>query len=337
LFEWISRHRVASFGSHSLKPHERLQCLAPFSDDAGRAARYSPRPMNDNLRGALFMTVSMGSFAVEDLCIKSAAKSAPVGQVMLVMGLLGLAWFASRAAAAGESAFPPAMLSRTMALRSSFEIGGRLFYTLAIALIPLSVASAILQATPLVVVSGAALLFGERVGAWRWALTILGFLGVLLILRPGLEGFDALSLLALLGMLGFAGRDLATRAAPPALSNAQLGVAGFAVLTVSGVVLLAFAGGPQWPTTGGSAMTVAAAVFGIAGYSLLTMAMRTGDVSAVTPFRYTRLVFAMALGVFLLGERPDALTIAGSAMVVASGVLILTSSRRRVAAAVPAA
>lgn len=293
--------------------------------------------MNDNLRGALFMTVSMASFAVEDLCIKSAAKSVPVGQVMLLMGLAGLAWFGSRAAAAGERPFPPAMLSRTMALRSGFEIGGRLFYTLAIALIPLSVASAILQATPLVVVSGAALLFGERVGAWRWALTILGFLGVLLILRPGLEGFDALSLLALLGMLGFAGRDLATRAAPPALSNAQLGVAGFAVLTVSGVVLLAFAGGPQWPSAGGAAMTAAAALFGIAGYSLLTMAMRTGDVSAVTPFRYTRLVFAMALGMLVLGERPDALTIAGSALVVASGVLILTSSRRRVAAAVRAA
>jgi drug/metabolite transporter (DMT)-like permease len=280
--------------------------------------------LSANQRGSLFMVTSMAGFAVEDMFIKSAARAMPLGQVLVLMGLLGVMWFGAQARCAGDPAFPAALRSRTMVLRSGCEVVGRLFYSLALALTPLSVASAILQATPLVVVAGAAVIFGERVGLWRWALTTLGFAGVLVILRPGLEGFDALSLLAVVGLVGFAGRDLATRAAPPALSNAQLGVAGFTVLGTSGLVILAFQGGPALPDLLPFGKALAAAVFGILGYSYLTRAMRTGEVSAVTPFRYTRLLFAMLLGVVIFGERPDVLTIIGSAMIVGCGVLILT-------------
>lgn len=280
--------------------------------------------MTDNQRGSLFMTAAMAGFAIEDMFIKSAARAMPVGQVLIIMGVLGILWFATLCRRAHEPAFPAALRSRTMILRSGFELVGRLFYALAIALIPLSVASAILQATPLVVVAGAAILFGERVGAARWALTVLGFAGVLVILRPGLDGFDALSLLAVVGLIGFAGRDLATRAAPPALSNAQLGVAGFSVLAVSGVIILGFQGGPVVPAVLPFAKALGAAVFGIVGYSYLTRAMRTGEVSAVTPFRYTRLLFALILGVVVFNERPDLATLIGSAMVVGCGALILT-------------
>lgn len=155
-------------------------------------------------------------------------------------------------------------------------------------------------------------------------MTGLGFIGVLVILRPGLAGFDALSLLAVIGLLGFAGRDLATRAAPPALSNAQLGTAGFLVLTFSGAVILAFTQGPDLPTGPEVAKILGATVFGVLGYSFLTRAMRTGEVSAVTPFRYTRLLFALALGMTVFGERPDAATLIGAAIIVTCGVLILT-------------
>ena len=283
--------------------------------------------MTENQRGSLFMVVSMAGFAVEDMFIKSASRAMPVGQVLVLMGALGVLWFGALARRAGQPAFPAALRSRTMALRSGFELVGRLFYALALALTPLSVTSAILQATPLVVVAGAALLFGERVGAGRWALTALGFAGVLVILRPGLQGFDVLSLLAVVGLLGFAGRDLATRAAPPALSNAQLGVAGFAVLAVSGLVILGFQGGPILPPALPLAKALGATGFGILGYSYLTRAMRTGEVSAVTPSRYTRLLFALILGVLVFGERPDLATLIGSAMVVTCGILILGQRR----------
>ncbi|MDV7402621.1 DMT family transporter, partial [Arthrospira platensis SPKY1] len=100
---------------------------------------------------------------------------------------------------------------------------------------------------------------------------------------------------------------------------AQLGVAGFAVLGVAGLVILAVQGGPILPDAVTMAMALGAAGFGILGYSYLTRAMRTGEVSAVTPFRYSRLVFAMILGVVLFAERPDMATLIGSAMIVGCG------------------
>lgn len=286
------------------------------------------RGASGNLRGALWMVAAMAGFAIEDMFLKAAARHMPLGQVLLVFGLVGSATFAILAARKGERILHPAAVSRPLLIRSGFEVTGRLFYSLAIALTPLSVASAILQATPLVVVAGAALLFGETVGWRRWTAILVGFAGVLVILRPGLDGFDALSLVTVLGLIGFAGRDLATRAAPRVLSNLQLGIYGLAMLAVAGAILLAFSGGATWADATGWALVAATTVFGVAAYFALTVAMRTGEVSAVTPFRYTRLVFAMILGILVFGERPDALTLLGSALVVGAGLYALARGRR---------
>ena len=285
-------------------------------------------PRSDNLRGSLWMVTAMAGFAVEDMFLKAATAHIPVGQALLIFGLTGAAFFAILTKRAGEAILHPALLSRPLLIRSSFEVAGRLFYSLAIALTPLSTASAILQATPLVVVAGAAILFGETVGWRRWTAITVGFLGVLLILRPGVEGFTLLSLVTVAGMAGFAGRDLATRAAPPALSNRQLGMIGMAMLAVSGAMILNVTGGARVPDATALTLTAAMTACGIFAYNALTIAMRTGEVSVVTPFRYTRLVFAMILGVAVFHERPDALTLAGSALIVASGLYTLTRSRR---------
>ncbi|MFN3576572.1 MAG: DMT family transporter [Tabrizicola sp.] len=280
-------------------------------------------PLTDNQRGALYMTASMAGFAVEDVFVKAAARHLPLGQVLLTIGLFGMLVFAAMAARRGEPVLPAAFLSRPMLIRCGFEIAGRLFYGLAITLTALSTTSAILQATPLVVVAGAALVFGERVGLQRWLAVLVGFLGVLVILRPGAD-FSALSLLAVVGLLGFAGRDLATRAAPKGLSNRQLGALGFAMLAVAGAILLLVSGGARLPDPADLARLAAGTVFGMAGYHALTHAMRTGEVSAVTPFRYTRLLFAMVLAMALFGERLDLATWIGAALVVGSGVFALT-------------
>lgn len=273
------------------------------------------------------MVASMSAFAVEDAFLKSAAKHVPIGQVMLVMGLCGMLVFSAMSWARGDAAVPRAVLAPTLLMRSGFEVAGRLFYTLAIALTPLATATAILQATPLVVIAGAALLFGERVSTARWAAVGAGFAGVLMILRPGVDGFSALSLLAVVGMLGFAGRDLATRAAPKVLSNRQLGILGFAMLAIAGALILGWTGGAHWPDLIGAGQMAGATVFGIAGYHALTGAMRTGQVSAVTPFRYTRLVCALALATLFFGERPDGWTLAGAALIVGAGIFGLTRRR----------
>ena len=279
--------------------------------------------LTENQRGALFMTASMAGFAVEDVFVKAAAHTLPLGQVLLTIGLAGMLVFAAMALRLGEALFPPAFLSRPMLIRCGFEITGRLFYGLAITLTALSTTSAILQATPLVVVAGAALVFGERVSLQRWLAVLVGFVGVLVILRPGSD-FSALSLLAVDGLLGFAGRDLATRAAPKGLSNRQLGALGFAMLATAGAILLVVSGGAKVPGGLALAHLAGGTVFGVVGYHALTYAMRTGEVSAVTPFRYTRLIFAMVLAMVLFHERPDLATWIGAALVVGSGIVALT-------------
>lgn len=284
--------------------------------------------MTDTLRGSLLMGLAMAAFALEDMIIKTVAGAMPTGQVLILFGLGGMILFGIMARARGERLWHPGFCTRPLLWRFVAEVSGRLFFTLAIVLAPLSLASAILQATPLVVTAGAVVFFGERVGWRRWMAIAVGFVGVLMILRPGMSGFEATSLLAVAGMLGFAGRDLATRAAPKSMTNAQLGLFGFAMLVIAGTILLLWTGGAVRPTVPQSGALLAAICVGVLAYMALTGAMRTGEISVVAPFRYTRLVFAMALGVLVFGERPDLMTLLGSVVVVGSGVFTLVRSSK---------
>jgi drug/metabolite transporter (DMT)-like permease len=283
-----------------------------------------------NLFGALWMVGAMAAFAIEDALVKAVTASLPVAQVLVLFGAGGAIVFAATAALRDERLFGADAVSPPMRVRICFEVAGRLFYTLALALTPLSATTAILQATPIVVVLGAAVLFGETVGWRRWTAIAVGLIGVLIILRPTPGSFSPLSILAVLGMLGFAGRDLASRAAPPSLSTAALGFYGFVALMLAGAL---YAGweqrtfvlpeGRTWP------MLAAIATLGACAYASLMKAMRTGAVASVTPFRYSRLLFGVALGLLLFDERIDLAMAVGCCVVVASGLFILWRSGRR--------
>ncbi len=283
-----------------------------------------------NLIGSAWMIAAMAGFAVEDSLLKASAQTMPIAQVMMLFGSGGALVFAALARLRGHRLFTPDVASRPMRLRMAFEVVGRLFFTLAIILTPLSAATVILQATPLVVVAGAALIFGERVGWRRWSAIVLGLLGVLIILQPGGDAFTPLSVLAVLGMLGFAGRDLASRAAPASLSALVLGVYGFVGIVIAGGLVALWEGQAfRWPGPQGALVLTGAVLMGVAAYTSLMNAMRSGAVSAVTPFRYTRLIFGIGLGVLLFGETLTPAMIAGSALIVASGLFTLWRSQPR--------
>jgi drug/metabolite transporter (DMT)-like permease len=278
----------------------------------------------DNLRGAGFMVLAMAAFAVEDMLYKSASQIYPAGQALVLFGVFGMIFFAALSLTQREPIWHPAILTRSLILRSVFELGGRLFFALSLALTPLASTSSILQATPLVVALGAVFVFGESVGWRRWGAMILGFIGVLLILRPTPASFEPYSIFAVLGMIGFAGRDLATRASPPSMSTAQLGTLGFAVVALAGVVLSLATETPlAVPPPQALVRLVGTALFGVLAYGALTRAMRMGEIGFVAPFRYTRLVFALILAVVVFEERPDNLTLLGGAVIVASGLYSL--------------
>ncbi|MDO6726876.1 DMT family transporter [Cognatishimia sp. 1_MG-2023] len=282
-----------------------------------------------NLIGSLWMTLAMAIFAIEDVFIKAASSSVPTGQILIIFGLGGVAIFATIASAQKESLFPKAVLSKAMRIRMVFEITGRLFFVLAITLTPLSSVTVILQATPICVVAAATILFSEKVGWRRWSAIILGLIGVLIILQPGTDSFAPLSILAVIGMLGFAARDLASRAAPASLSTAVLGFYGFIALIIAGSAYALWQGVPfVWPQGLAILYLVGAILAGVAAYSCLMKAMRTGEVSAVTPFRYTRLIFGVGCGVVLFGETLSSTMLLGSGLIVLSGLFILWRSKQ---------
>jgi drug/metabolite transporter (DMT)-like permease len=277
-----------------------------------------------NLLGSGMMISAMAAFSVEDAFVKAAAMTLPVGQVLIFFGMGGALVFACMAILSRQPLYHPDVFSRPMLVRVFFEIVGRLFYVLAISLIPLSAATVILQATPLVVVAGAALVFGETVGWRRWTAILVGMAGVVVIVQPGTDSFSMLSVLAIVGMLGFAGRDLASRAAPVTLGISILGLYGFLTIVVAGALFSAWEAEPfVRPDKQALLYLIGAVLAGVVAYSGLMKAMRTGEVSAVTPFRYTRLLFGLALGMIFFGEHLTFPMIAGSGLIVLSGLFIL--------------
>ncbi len=283
----------------------------------------------DNLRGSLFMIVAMALFAVEDSFIKAATATISVGQVLLILGALGGGFFAYLARRKGIALFTSVLMSKPIVIRNVAELLGTMAFVTALSRIPLSTAAAMIQATPLMMTMGAALLLREPVGWRRWSAIVIGLFGVLLILRPGSAGFDPYVLSAFFGVAMLATRDLAARYVPRDVSNLQLSAYGLGVLVPAGLVLMLLNDGMpvamDAPTWG---LMVGAAAFGVGGYYAVTVAARLGDVSHVTPFRYTRLLFALAIGVTFFSERPDQLTLLGAAIVIATGLYTLLREAR---------
>lgn len=283
----------------------------------------------DNLRGASLMVLAMLGFAVEDMFIKFMAGGISVGQIMVMLGGGGALFFGAVVLAQGNALWSREMMILPTAIRALGEIVGTMGFISAIVFTSISSASAILQATPLVVTLGAALFLGEQVGWRRWSAVSVGLCGVLLIIRPGFDSFEVLSLLAVLGVLGLAARDLATRRIPPETSTMQLSFLGFVVLVPAGIGLMLVTNTPFAQPTGREMWLFAAAlIVGLGAYYAIVAAMRVGDVSFVTPFRYARLLFALVIGVMVFNESPDALTLTGAAIIVASGIYTVWRERR---------
>ena len=283
----------------------------------------------ENMRGAILMVASMAGFAIEDMFIKKLSFDMPLGQILIYLGTGGAIIFAALALLRGDKLLSRDLLARSVLIRNAGELVGTLGFITAIALTPLSSASAILQANPLAVTLGAALFLGESVGWRRWTAILVGFIGVLMIIRPGFDAFSPLSLFAVQGVIGLAVRDLATRTVPKTISSFQLSTYAFATLIPAGAMLLWLNDTAMIAPNAAHVVNMSAAIgLGTLAYYAIVAAMRMGDVSFITPFRYSRLIFALIIGVVFFNERPDLMTLLGSALIVASGLYTLAREAR---------
>lgn len=282
----------------------------------------------NNINGILLVIAAMAAFSAEDALIKHLSTWFPTGQILIALGIAASLVFAALATARRQPLFARAAWQAAPLIRALSEAIAATAFVTALALIDISTVAAVFQATPLAITMGAALFLGEQVGWRRWSAILVGFCGVLLIIRPGLDGFEPATLFVLVAVAAIAVRDLSTRFIVPEVSSLVVSFQGFASVIFSGLLLLWLQGDRMVaPEPRHYALIAATLVFSVGGYYAIVQAMRVADASAVQPFRYTRLVFSILAGVLVFGEQPDTLTLTGAALVIATGIYTFMRER----------
>ncbi len=274
------------------------------------------------------MLLSMVAFALADTLVKVASASLAPPQVMFFLMSGGIFLFAILAVFENEPFFNSSAFAPVVMIRYVAEIVGMVGMITALAHVPLSTVGAITQAAPILVAVGAALLLGEEVSWRRWTSIALGFVGVLLIVQPGADGFDVSVLWAVLAMFGLAVRDLTTRIIPQDIGSASLATYTMMVSIPFAVGWNIFEGHSIFPPNLDWPVLIPMSCLGAIGYFLLIKSIRMAEVSVVTPFRYSRIIFLILLGIMVFDERPGFLTLAGAALVIASGLYIMWRERQ---------
>ena len=285
--------------------------------------------MTPNTKGALLMTGSMAAFTLNDTLVKAALQDLPLFQLVAIRGVLAviLVYLLARSLGALHLNFPHHD-KWLIALRCIAELSATFFFLTALKNMPLANVTAVLQALPLTVTLGAALLFSEHIG-WRRALAIaLGFAGMLLIVRPGPAGFSVYSVYALIAVASVTARDLITRRMSTDVPSMVVTLATSASIALAAAVASVLEGWVPVSVATGS-LVAAAAVFVLMGYLFSVMVMRQGDVGFVAPFRYSSLIWALGLGWAVFGEWPDNLTMLGAVLIVGAGLFTLLRGRSR--------
>ena len=308
----------------------RTPLLSPFRKtrppSEPRIVRAGP---SDNLRGTMLMVLSMAAFTCNDAVMKAVTQTLPLYESVALRGMAVLALMVAAALVQGDGLrlTVPRRDVAALVIRTAADIVSTLLYLLALRQMALADLSAIMQALPLAVTLTAALFFRERLGWRRLSAIGVGFLGVLLILRPGTGAFDTWSAVALLSMLLIVVRDIATRYFSRQVGSGTIAFHAALAVMLSGFVLGV---GEDWrmPNLPEAALLLLSAGFLTVGYLTAVATMRVGEISFVAPFRYTSLVWAILLGLALFGEWPDGWTWAGSALVVGAGLYAILRERQ---------
>ena len=281
-----------------------------------------------NRRGVIAMLASMASFIANDALVKYTSQTLPAAQLIFLRGLMACVVVLATARAMGLLPQWRSAAERWVVLRAAADATATMLYLTALFHMPIGNATAINLAGPLFITVFAACFLGERVTASRWTAIGLGFVGVLLVIQPKASGFNGFALVCLTATVFHATRDLLTRRIPSGVPVIMVTLAtAVAVTLLSGTASLVQGWQPfGWRET---LCLAAASVLLSMGYYLLVYAMREGEISLVTPFRYSTLLFAVVIGFAVWGDLPNPLAWCGIALLVGSGLFILQRERAR--------
>lgn len=283
--------------------------------------------VSDNAQGALWMCASTVGFVCNDALIKSVAGEVPLFQAILIRGVVACALISLWAWQAGAlRALPAPRDCRVIGWRMVGEIGATALFLTALFNMKLANVTAIIQAAPLVITLAAAWFLAEPVGWRRYIAIGIGFVGVLLIVRPGTEGFNVYAGVALGAVIFITLRDLSTRQLSRSVPSLLVTMMTALSITMIAALITAWNG---WAEVEIALVLrlVCAAGFLLLGYHAGVLAMRVGEIGVVSSFRYTNLIWALILGWAFFGELPTGLTLMGAAIVCATGLYTLYRER----------
>ena len=276
-------------------------------------------PKNTALRAGLFMVLAMGSFVVNDTLIKIVGKSLPVGEIIMVRGFIAMLIIAAICYRGGVLAHIGQIGNRPVMLRAGLDLVSTIAFVTALMHMQIANLTAVMQAVPLAVALLSILLLKERVGWRRMSAIVLGFIGVLMIVKPSVAAFTIYEALALLIVFAVALRDIVTTRIPARIPTFIIALANAGFVTVGGAALSLYQG-LSWPELWQFGLLAMAAVFLASGYLFMVETLRLGDLSGTAPFRYSIMVFAIISGIAVFDEIPDGIAILGMALIVATGL-----------------
>ena len=268
------------------------------------------------------MIAAMGCLTFADLLIKIASQTLPIGQVMIFLGIGSIIVFWGLMRSKGEPIRLSPLIDPAVSLRNVGDLIAINSMCVALVYVPISTIGAVIQTVPLMVTASAAIFLGERVGMRRALAILVGFFGALFIVQPGSASFDVMTTLVFVSAVGMTLRDIGTKLVRTNFSTLLLSFYSCVLFSVSGCVLLLITGGANVPDIKMTVVFAAMIGLGSLGVIFMTEAVRLGDMSVVSPFRYTRLLFSMAAGILILDERVNAMMIFGSALTILSGLYI---------------
>jgi drug/metabolite transporter (DMT)-like permease len=276
-------------------------------------------PENTALRAGLYMVLAMGSFVCNDTLIKLVGASLPVGEIIMVRGMIAMLLIAAICMKQGILGGIAQIGNTSVVVRATLDLISTVLFVTALMHMQIANLTSVMQAVPLGVALLSVAFLGERVG-WRRGLAILlGFAGVLLIVRPSLSSFNVYDLLALLIVIFVSIRDIVTKRIPARVPTQIVALANAMFVTAGGALLCLFQGF-QMPEAWQFGLLGLAAMFLASGYLFMVETLRLGDLSGTAPFRYSIVVFAILSGVVVFGEIPDAIAILGIALIVGTGL-----------------
>ena len=282
----------------------------------------------NNFKGILLMLIAMAGFTMEDLFMKKLSVNLSTGQILITLGFGSSLVFALMAKSRGYKLTAKIFWSKGMIIRQFAEGIAAVAFITSLTLIPLSTVAAVFQATPLVITMGAALFLGEAVGWRRWLAIIVGLIGVLIIIRPGLNSFDPNVGYVLIAVLFVTVRDLITRKLPMNVPSTIVSFQAFASLIIAGGILI-FLSDQKIVSLDENQIyfVLGGIIFGVIGYYCIVASTRIGEAGVVTPFRYSRLLFAIIIGFLFFNERPDFYTLLGASIVIMTGIYTVLRER----------